>query len=186
VTASLPRTFFLFCVACSLALCGFYKWVLIPRHQRHDELVHRKEQLVVGLESARLKFTVGKQAEQKAAAARGALNHFLGDDTSDSAMVAFPKEIEDHFTRFGLRDVVVRMATTEKVPKLPGYERVFWSVGVSVPRTDRNAEGLLLAVSDLEQQSRFIKVIDFAMQPSPEDQSLRTATVNMMIVAKKQ
>jgi hypothetical protein len=44
----------------------------------------------------------------------------------------------------------------------------------------------LLAVSDLERQSRVIKVVDFSLQPDAENQNIGAATVNIMIVARKQ
>ncbi len=180
------RAFLIFLAVSALTAWGFYKEAIRPLQERHEQFTHRKNELEIQLDSARAKFVAIKQAELKVGAARGALNHFIGDETDESAMVAFPAEIEEHFKRFGLHDVVVRMAATEKEPALPNYQRIYWSVGVSVPKKERNAEGLLLAVSDLEQQSRVIKVVDFSLQPDAENQNIGAATVNILIVARKQ
>jgi len=180
------RALLVFLAISALTVWGFYQGAILPLRERDEQFVQRKAQLEEQLDSARAKFVAIKQAELKVAAARGALNHFLGDETDESAMVAFPTEIEEYFKRFGLHNVVVRMAATKPEPDLPRYQRVYWSVGVQIPKKERNAEGLLLAVSDLEQQSRFIKVIDFSLQPDAENQNLGAATVNVMIVARKQ
>ena len=175
-----------FLVVAAVTVWLFYTRTMVPLKMRHDEFEHRREQLADQLDAARAKFVAIKQAEMKLGAARGALNRFLGDETDESAMVVFPAQIEEYFSRFGLRNVMVRLATARKEPDLPNYQRIYWSIGVSIPKTDRTAEGLLLAVSELEMQSRFIKVIDFSLQPDAEKDGLRTATVSLMILARKQ
>ena len=64
-------------------------------------------------------------------------------------MVSFPEEVRQHFASYGLHSAVVRLVTAEGEPKLPGYRKVYWSVALPIPNTDRNVEGLMLAVAQL-------------------------------------
>ena len=104
-------------------------------------------------------------------------------------MVSFPEEIKQHFSGFGISSAVVRLVDGQEEPKLPGYRKVYWSVALPIPETDRNVEGLLLAVAQLEQEDRYINVTDFlrfsptlqiparALRRSPSSSSTESETL---------
>ena len=170
----------------ALAAAWFvHRHAIVPLKVREVELVHRRAELQEQLGSARKTIGAAKDSDQTVAEARAALSHLVAGKAQVPAMVSFPGEIEQHFSRFGFPSAIVRLATVQPETDLPGFQRVYWSVGLPIPRTDRNVDGLLLAVAGLEQQERFIKVIDFALQPDAVDPSLRTASVSNVVLDQK-
>jgi len=176
-----------------VVLCGtalvlawqFQIWMLHPLNLQHEDFIRQRTELQNNLRSAHEKLVAIKDSEVKVGEARATLNRLLGQHRDTPTMVSFPNEMEAHFSHFGFSSAVVRFVTAREDRDLPGYQRVYWSIGLPIPRTDRNVAGLLLTLSDLEKQDRFIKVIDFALQPDAEDPSLRTASINLMILSEK-
>ena len=163
----------------------FHSQAITPLKLREDEFVRRRAELREHLDSGREKLIAIKESEQKVGEARAALNRLVGGKKADSSMVSFPEEMKEQFSRFGLPSAIIRLITAEEEPDLPGYRKVYWSVGLPIPKTDRNVEGLLQAVADLEERDRYLKVTDFALQPDVVDPSLRTASVSIVILDQK-
>ena len=173
---------------CGTALASawlFQSQVLAPLKLRDEAFTRKRTELQENLTSAHDQLVAIKESEVKVGEARATLNRLLGEHREASTLVSFPNEMVEYFSRFGFSSALVRMVTAREERELPGYQRLYWSIGLAIPKTDRNAEGLLLAVAEIEQQARYIKVIDFALQADAEDPSLRTASINVMVLSEK-
>lgn len=124
-------------------------------------------------------------AGQKAEEAGTALNRLLSNETAHSMTVSFPDKTKRHFTRLGYPSAVVRLNVIKDEPDLPGCQRIYWSVGLPLPETGRGAPGLLDAVVEFEEQNQMIKVLDFVLQPHPEDPRQRMAGFNVVALIRK-
>lgn len=100
-------------------------------------------------------------------------------------MVAVPASMREHFTRAGLVVSVVRLNTTQDEPELPGCQRVFWSVALPIDGTGHDVAALLQAVADLDQQGSFVRVLDFAIRPDPENAGGRVGLLNVTALIGK-
>lgn len=158
----------------------FSHYAITPRSLHEEDSVRRAGELRQQLDSARGKLRAIKNSEQELGDARSALKKLFGASALTSAMVTFPESVRQHFARFGIPLRVMRLNTIQEMPDVPGYQRVYWSVGLPVAETDQNATGLLIAVAELEEQNCFIKVVDFALQPDVEDPLARTVGINLV------
>ena len=162
-----------------------YSQTIIPLRRREGDFLRRRQEVRDQLDSARRTLREIKDAEQESAQARAALNRLVGEDGRGSLMVTFPESVKQQFARAGLPLRVIRLNTVQEEPRLGGYQRVYWSVGVPIPEADRNVSVLLHEVVKLEEPDRFIKVVDFALQPDVDDPHLRTAAINIMALVRK-
>lgn len=163
----------------------FSHYAVTPFRLHEEESVRRADELRERLHSAQATLRGIRNPGQELAGESAALTRLFGESTLDSAMIAFPESVRQHFLRFGHSLRVMRLNTIQELPDLPGYQRVYWSVALPVAETDLNLTGLLIAVTELEEQNRFIKVIDFALQPDVEEPGARTVAVNLVTLLPK-
>jgi hypothetical protein len=164
----------------------FYRLEIAPVRWRAQDFLRRRADLQKQIDSGHKAIEEARVSEGEAAKAASELNRLLsGMLSGSSVMVSFPERIKEHFSRFGLPLTVVRLNTAQDEPDLPGFQRVYWSVGVPIPEKDRTFTGLLLAVAELEQANRFVNVLDFTLQPDAEDSRRRTAGVNVEALVPK-
>ncbi len=163
----------------------FYASLIVPAKSRGKVLVDRIAQVHEEIDVATASGVDASRSEQAASKTKKEFYRSLGSQNESSAIVTFPSELAEHFRRFGYPSVTVRLATILDEPELSGCRRIFWSVGVPIPKNDRNAQGLLLAVAEFTKQERFVQLIDFALLPDVEDLSMRTASINLAILVQK-
>ena len=163
----------------------YYSQSLAPLSRQAEESARKLGKLREQLDSANKALRCIKDAEQEAGEARASLNRQLSERSHDSVMVAFPQSITKHFAGFGLPPSVIRLNTIQPEPQLAGYQRAYWSVGLPISKQDANLTGLLLAVAEFDRQVRFGKVVDFTLQPDPEDPHGHIASVNIVALIRK-
>lgn len=163
----------------------FHSHAIIPLRlsakESRDKLAALREQI----DAARQATVEVKDLEQAVADANNKMKRWLGQRADSPVMAAFPDSLKEHFSRFGLQTTMIRLGGSVDEPALPGYKRVYWTMAVPVAERDRTVTGLLLAVAELEQHDRFIKVIDFSLQRDPEDERMRVANINVATLAPK-
>lgn len=163
----------------------FYAQSIAPLRQREKEARHSIAALKVQLADARGSVAAVRELETQVSRERGEMNSLLKDLPAGSAMVWMPELVKAHFGSFGIAVEVVRLNTAVEEPGLPGYQRVYWSVALPVGEAARNVTGMLLAVAELEQQNSFLKVLDFSVQPNPENPRLRIGAVNIAALVRR-
>lgn len=163
----------------------FSHYAITPLRQHEKDSVRRVEELRQRLGSAHAELRGIGNPEQESEDERSALDGLLGGSALKSTMVSFPDGVRRHFARFGVPLRIVRLSTIQEMPDLPGYQRVYWSVGLAVSEADRTLAGLLISVAELEEQNRPIKVLDFTLQPDAEAPGSRTVGINLVTLLPK-
>lgn len=163
----------------------FYAQSIAPLRQREKEARHSIAALKGQLADAREPIGAVRELEARVSRERGELNSLLKDLPAGSAMIWLPELVKGHFGSFGIAVEVVRLNTAVEEPGLPGYQRVYWSVALPIGEAARNVTGLLRAVAELEQQNSFVKVLDFSVQPNPENPGLRMGALNVAALVRK-
>jgi hypothetical protein len=123
--------------------------------------------------------------EQQAARARVENQRLKSEQPAGSVLVWLPGRMEEHFSSFGISIAVSRLARVMDEPETPGYQRVYWVLGIPVEERNQKLPNLLFAVADIEDRNPYIKVIDFAIRPEPTDPRRRIATVNIAALVSK-
>lgn len=163
----------------------FSQYVITPLRLHEKDSVLRVGELRQQLDSAHAALRGIGNPKKDLEDERSALNRLAGESALKSTMGSFPENVRQHFARFGVPLRVMRLSTIQEMPDLPGYQRVYWSVGLSVAKADRTLTGLLISVAELEEQNRFIKVLDFALQPDVEEPGARTVGINLVTLLPK-
>ncbi len=182
-----PLKNFRWLVAASVATVVGWAWYAEGvRPLREDEVTTRIRIAELGgkIESAGKAIEKMRAHDGQAAEARAELDRWNQECPAGSAMTWFPELVKSHFTRFGMVVAIVRLNTTLDEPDLPGYSRAYWSVGLPISEANKGLASLL-AAAELEQHHRFVRLLDFAIQPDPHDLSRRIAVLNLSALIRK-
>ena len=171
--------------AITLSAWLFFSHSIAPLRSQAKESTRKIGELQEQLDSVSKTLRRIKDAEQQTGEARASLNRRLSEFPHESAMSAIPKDIRKHFSGFGLPPSVIRLNTAQPEPNLPGWQRAYWSVGLPIAKTDSNLTALLLAVAELDRREPFVNVVDFAVQPYPENPGRRVASLNIMALIRQ-
>lgn len=123
--------------------------------------------------------------EEQAQQIRAQIATLLQALPEGAAATWMPEVIKQHFAAFGLEASTVRMNAVRAEPDLPNLRRGYWSVGVPLAAGTRRATAPLLAVAEFEQQHSFIKVLDFAIRPDPENPQGQVMLMNVAALIRK-
>lgn len=164
---------------------GLYSEKIAPLATRENEAARSVAELRERIQGARNSIKEIHKLEQEATEARTELERKPSDIPAGQAIVWFPPRLKGHFDRFGIAVGVTRLISVREEARLPGYKRSYWSIGVPFLKGDRTANSLLLAVADLERQDRFVKVVDFALQPDLENPGNFTAAVSVSALVRE-
>ena len=136
-------------------------------------------------ERARIAIREVQALESGSAAVRAKIAQLDNEIPAESAKVGVPALVKQHFAGFGLSEAIVRMNAVREEAALPGYSRGYWSVALPIPEADRSAAASLLAAAEFEQRHPFVKVVDFAIRPDPENPSRRIALLNVAALIRQ-
>ncbi len=174
-------------VACTLAIAAgrdFYTRSISPLLQKETEIQRESDAVDKRIESARLVIAKTRTLETNADRARSELERLQNELPPGSPMVSMPALVGDHFTRHGLNVPLIRLNTTREEPKIPGYRRGYWSVALPIDKDGANIPTLLTTIADLEQHYAFVRVLDFAIRPDPENPEARLGLMNFAAVIR--
>lgn len=174
-------------LAAGVAAAGgwaFYSTQISPLRERERTTRHRIAELSGEVQGARRAMEEMRAQEGQATEARAEVDRWNQDYPAGSATAWVPELVESHFARFGIDVAIVRLNTTLEEPELPGYDRAYWSVGMPIAEANK-ARASLLAAAEFEQQYRFVRLLDFAIQPDPHDVSRRIAVLNLSALIRK-
>lgn len=137
------------------------------------------------IERARIAIREVQALESGSAAVHATVAQLEKEMPAQAAKVGLPELVKQQFGEFGLSVAIVRMNAVREEPVLPGYSRGFWSVAVPIQEGDHSAAGSLLAAAEFEQRHPFVKVVDFAIRPDPENPSRRIALLNVAALIRQ-
>ncbi len=163
----------------------FHAEFIVPLRQREGEAL--SELVALRAKVAGVHETISEMNAEEAAAnrVRSELNRAQDGQPAGSAMVWMPGLLKDHFARSGISVPLIRLNTTRDEPELPGYEHDYWSVAMPIDGEGRNIAAMLVAVADLGQQNSFVRVLDFAIRPDPENPAGRVGLMNLGALVRK-
>ena len=153
-----------------VVLCAawwFHAEWIAPLGHREAESQQQIANVRERLEAARGEIRKISEEEQEAGRTRSALNSLYERTPAGPAVTWFPVRLRDHFRRFGIAEIAIRLNTTAPEPELPAYERTYWRVSMQVQEGSRNMNGILLAVAEFEQQETFVKILDLSFRSDP-------------------
>lgn len=176
---------YFFAVSAALVFVGIYNQWIAPLKSSEGDLRRNLRELEQSFEGARKTSHRAVEVEHETAYARGELNAFYGDRRKGSALVWLPDLVKEHFTQSGIAVTIVRLNALQDEAELPGYKRAYWGVGLPVESAGKSLSSLLLAVADIEAQNKFLKVLDFTIQPDVTNPLLRTASFNLETLVRK-
>jgi hypothetical protein len=163
---------------------GYTHFVLPPKKQA-AEFTTQADAMRARTEAARRTISEIHAKEPDADLANAELGKLDGQLPSGAAMIWLPELLKTHFGGFGITVPLIRLNTIQDDPELAGYSRGYWSLAVPIDGESRNTPTLLLAVAELEQQSTFLKVLDFDIRPNPEQPDGRLASLNVSVLFRK-
>lgn len=173
------------CLAMGVAWGG-YTQSIAPLQLREMKDRGAIADLHARLETARAAIRDVRKLESDAQVVRAQIARLAQEIPAGPAMVWLPELVKTHFAAFGLHGGIVRMTTVLEEPDLPGFRRGYWSIGIPLPEARSSAAGSLLAVSEFEQQHPYVKVLDVAIRPDPENPQGRVALLNLSALIRQE
>lgn len=174
--------------ACALAMVAgreYYAQSIAPLRLRESETSRGAEELRERIADARKTIAEIRAQEKDAERVRGELARLREEMPAGAATVVLPALAKGHFDRNGIAVPVVRLNTTQDEPEQPGYEHGYWSAALPVDGAGRNIIGMLVAVADIEEEYPFLRVLDFAIRPEPENPQGRVGLLNLGTLIRK-
>lgn len=174
-------------IAASLT-AGLAWWMsnelLEPGRRQADELRRNVRGLQEKIARSRAAVQSVRDLEVAAATARMQMEELERRLPRGPVTIWLPELLKKHFARFGVEGTTVRMNTMRAVPDLSGYSRGYWSLGVPIREGNHSDLGTFLAAAELEKQHPYVKVVDFAIRPEPEDPKRRIALLNVSVLVR--
>lgn len=153
-----------------LALCGIYAHIqsrgsLATREEaawrktaeRHEELQRTQETLA---EIAAL--------ELEAEEARAGLDRWDQGRGAGSLRVWFPEWLRSQLRHSGIGEAQIRVTSERAEPGLVGLKRISCHVHVPAQKGAPNVAAVILALRDLDQRERFVRVVDCSFRAGAE------------------
>ena len=166
---------------------GWEKHASLLAHleERETDALRGAADLSERLEKAQATIAEIQAKETAAGRVRSELKRLEYAHPEGSASIWLPVLVKEHFARSGIAVRLIRLNSIQDEPDISGYERGVWSVALPVEEAGRNATKLFLAVADIEQQNPFVRVLDFAIRPDPENPGGRVASLNLSALIRK-
>lgn len=152
--------------------------------ERERDLRSQIADLRVGMQAKIETIKDVRALEQKANDSRAELDRLESGFPADSPLVWIPARMERHFRRLGFQEPVVRLNSTRDEPELPGYQRIFFSVGLPLREGSEDLSSVLRAVAKLEQAEPVVRVIDLAIQADPLSPPARAAAITVVALGR--
>lgn len=169
-----------------LAGCGIvYNRAIAPLQRQQAEWLLEIDSLRNQVRLAQDELNAIKDQEQAGWQLRRSLDSLHDGIPVDSAVTWFPPRMKSLLGRLGVEQVGIRLNTTEPEPKLVGYERTFWHVSLPQQSSMRKMTDALLVVAQLEQQDRFVKIMDFSLHAEAQEPAWVAGHVNVMAFVRK-
>jgi len=163
-----------------LALVGvwlIYRLFVAPLREREWQIRTATTDLGNRILAARKLKNEIQELEDKAAKANAEIRRSEAGLPTNPQIVWVPQRVRLHFGRFGFSQFATSVQSTEDEPALPGYQRLNWSVVVPLENVTKQIGNLLLAVAELEDAERTIRIRDIAIPRGVDESNQNMATV---------
>jgi len=171
-----------------LALAGLflvYEYTIAPRRERERQVRARIACLREETSDALKRIKGLQDLELKSAGARSELNRLDSEGPAAPPLVWVPEIVKRNFSQFGFAELKVWARNTSDEPQLPGYRRTFWCINVTMQNVPQQMSGLLLAIAQLEEKERMVRVADIAIDAGAGAPGPRTAVINISTLLRE-
>ena len=162
-----------------------YTQMIRPLHQRESALWQEVAALQQRSDDVRKEMSQIKENEQEAMRLRGNLNSLFDDVPLGPAISWFPGRLKTQLSGFGVTKAEIRQNTAVQIPGLPGFEWTFWHVQLPRQGGIRKVSDILLAIAQIEQQDRFVKVVDLTVRADQQEALWVAGNVNVAAFVRK-
>jgi len=163
----------------------FFNQAISPLRARELESVAQLAALQERIDTANGEIREARRFAREAAREGAAIKQLAGDNRAASNLETFSARLKEYFSNAGFSVTVVRLNTIQDAADLPGYRRVYWSLGLAIPAAEQSVEASLRTVASLGDLDPLTKVVDFVLQTNPEDPQVRTLSVNIVALIEK-
>ena len=160
--------------------------LIAPLREREHQLQSKATVLHGQLSDARNEAAEIQELELKTASGRVELHRLDNEFPSSSPRQWVPERIKKHFDRYGFAQLTTSVKSAVDEPGMPGYERISWKLNLPVQNVTQASGSLLLAVADLEQTERVVRVKDVEIHKDADEPVRSTAAVNFSTLVRKE
>lgn len=147
----------------------FHSHWLIPLQRREVECLKTLADVRQRLSDAKAEIHEISKQEQVAAGTRGLLHSLQHGIPKEPTAVWLPVRLRAHLRSAGIADAGIRLNSEIPEPGVPDYERTYWHLNLPRQEGMRTMGGVLLAVTEIERQEPFVRILDVSFSADPEE-----------------
>lgn len=170
---------------------GFSAWAFMERGKTMRPIIAKEHsnqlglaKLATQLADARKELDGKPELERQTASVRTELLRWSGKVPVGSAKVWFPDWLKEQLTSLGIKESQIRLNSEVPEPGLSGFKRTFWHVSLPEQAGLKNIPKFLLALQELDQRERLMKILDCTLQAGPDGQQSPTGGFNVEAIVE--
>ena len=151
---------------------------------REESNQARLAELATQLANARKEIDAQPEIERQTAAARAELRFRSGKVPTGSAKVWFPVWFKEQLQAIGIAESQIRLNV--EFPELgrSGFKRTFWNVSLPAQVGMKSIPTVLVALEEIENRERLVKILDCNFQPGPDGPQSPTGAFNVEAIVE--
>lgn len=171
-------------LAAGVAALGvlIYATVVLPDQQRNRAEARKIQELTSEISSGRAIVQRVRDLESLTSEARAELHNRLGEFAGRPLEEWLPQLVWDHLKGARPLQIALQPEGVWSEDGLPGYQRNAWKAQVSVDGGGDSMSRLFRAVAELAAELRFIKVVDFAVHPNPQNAAQLDCAMTLVVL----
>jgi hypothetical protein len=158
--------------------------VAVPRRREH-ELRATVAELNGRIRAGREAIEEVRELESKCAGARARLGDYDQGLRRTPAVVWFPERMGEYFRRFAIEKVSTRMNARRPEPSVPGYERIYWAITLSLGADAAELRRGLLAACELEAAEPEVRVVAVTVLSDSQSVGGKKAVVTASLLTRQ-
>ncbi len=182
-----------FAIALSaFGVLGFSQWTFIEHRKSMRPIVAgeqanqlRLTELASKLADARKELDGKPELERQTASVRTELLRWSGKVPVGPSKVWFSVWLRQKLESSGIRESQIRFNAEIPEPGVSGFKRSFWNVSLPAQAELRDIPKVLLALQEIEQRERLIKILDCNFQHGPDGNQPLTGTFNVEAIIEE-
>lgn len=163
----------------------FHSQMLVPLQQRERECLRAIDDVQRRLTDARAVLQEIRDRETKVASAGAALDPLRGEAPKDPTVIWLPERLKKDLHSGGIAEAGIRVNSALPEPFAGGYERTYWHINVPQQPGIPNMNAALLAVTEIERQESFVRILDLTFRADPDEPHRPAGSLNVSAIVRK-
>ena len=171
---------------------GFSAWAFMERGKTMRPIIAKEHsnqlglaKLATQLADARKELDGKPELERQTASVRTELLRWSGKVPVGPSKVWFSVWLRQQLESSGIRESQIRFNAEIPEPGVSGFKRSFWNVSLPAQAELRDIPKVLLALQEIEQRERLIKILDCNFQHGPDGNQPLTGTFNVEAIIEE-